>query len=386
VSQHPCGCRILVGAVLLAVSTPHGCRYRTAIMILFIVLARLALARFRWFYATGDERDAEILALRHQVLVLQRQINRAQFTGTDRTILALLASVLNRRRLADVFLIVRPETVIGWHRRFVARHWTQPPTAKAGRPPIDPELRKLIIRLARDNPGWGYRRIHGELARLGHKIAASTVWRILRAAGIDPSRDRTGPTWMEFIRSQAAGIIATDFACVDTATLRRFHVLFVIEVGSRRVHLAGITTNPTGPWTTQAARNFLMQLRDDHGFRFLIRDGAGQFTRSFDDVLAGSGITAIRIPPRAPQANAFAERWIRTLRHELLDRTIIWNEHQLHALLVEYVDHYNNHRPHRGIDQRAPDNGHLVTPIRPGHPIQRHTTCAGLINEYQPAA
>ena len=385
-SQHPCGCRILVGAVLLAVSTPHGCRYRTAIMILFIVLARLALARFRWFYATGDERDAEILALRHQVLVLQRQINRAQFTGTDRTILALLASVLNRRRLADVFLIVRPETVIGWHRRFVARHWTQPPTAKAGRPPIDPELRKLIIRLARDNPGWGYRRIHGELARLGHKIAASTVWRILRAAGIDPSRDRTGPTWMEFIRSQAAGIIATDFACVDTATLRRFHVLFVIEVGSRRVHLAGITTNPTGPWTTQAARNFLMQLRDDHGFRFLIRDGAGQFTRSFDDVLAGSGITAIRIPPRAPQANAFAERWIRTLRHELLDRTIIWNEHQLHALLVEYVDHYNNHRPHRGIDQRAPDNGHLVTPIRPGHPIQRHTTCAGLINEYQPAA
>ena len=151
------------------------------------------------------------------------------------------------------------------------------------------------------------------------------------------------------------------------------------------MHLAGITTNPTGPWTTQAARNFLMRLLDDHGFRFLIRDGASQFTRSFDDVLAGSGITAIRIPPRTPQANAFAERWVRTLRHELLDRTIIWNERQLHALLVEYVDHYNNHRPHRGIGQRAPDDDHLVTPIRPGHPIQRHTTCAGLINEYQPA-
>lgn len=355
-------------------------------MILFTPLARLALTRFRWFFATSDERDAEILALRHQVLVLQRQINRAQFTDTDRTIFALLASVLDRRRLADVFHIVRPETVIGWHRRLVARHWTQPPTAKPGRPPIDPELRKLTIRLAGDNPNWGYRRIHGELARLGHKIAASTVWRILRTAGIDPSRDRTGPTWTEFIRSQAAGIIATDFACVDTATLRRFHVLFVIEVGSRRVHLAGITTNPTGPWTTQAARNFLMRLLDDHGFRFLIRDGASQFTRSFDDVLAGSGVTAIRIPPRTPQANAFAERWVRTLRHELLDRTIIWNERQLHALLVEYVDHYNNHRPHRGIDQRAPEDDHLVTPIRPGHPIQRHTTCAGLINEYQPAA
>lgn len=163
-------------------------------MVLFTPLARLAPTRFRWFFATSDERDAEILALRHQVLVLQRQINRAQFTDTDRTILALVASVLNRRRLADVFPVVRPETVIGWHRRLIACHWTQPPTAKPRRPPIDPELRQLIIRLAGDNPNWGYRRIHGELARLGHKIAASTVWRILRTAGIDPSRDRAGPT------------------------------------------------------------------------------------------------------------------------------------------------------------------------------------------------
>lgn len=355
-------------------------------MVLFAPLARLAFTRFRWFFATGDERDAEILALRHQVLVLERQINRARFTDTDRTILAMLASIFDRRRLAEVFLIVRPETVIGWHRRLVARHWTQPPTARPGRPPIDPELRQLIVRIARENPTWGHRRVHGELCRLGHRVAASTVWKILRAAGIDPARDRTGPTWMEFIRSHAAGIIATDFACVDTATLRRFHVLFVIEVGSRRVHLAGITTNPTGLWTTQAARNFLMRLCDDHGFRFLIRDGAGQFTRSFDNVLAGSGITAIRIPPRAPQANAYAERWVRTLRHELLDRTIIWNERQLRALLAEYIEHYNSHRPHRGIDQRAPNDNADVVPIRPGHPIQRHTTCAGLINEYRPAA
>ena len=158
-----------------------------------------------------------------------------------------------------------------------------------------------------------------------------------------------------FLRSQANAIIATDFACVDTALLRRFHVLFVIEHATRRVHLAGITTNPTGPWTTQAARNLMMRLGEHHRFKFLIRDGAGQFTRSFDKVLAGSGITAIRTPPRSPQANAFAERWVRTLRHELLDRTIIWNEHQLRALLVEYVEHYNTHRPHRGICQRAPN-------------------------------
>ena len=212
------------------------------------------------------------------------------------------------------------------------------------------------------------------------------MWKILGAAGIDPARDRTGPTWIEFIRSQAAGIIATDFACVDTAFLRRFHVLFVIEIHTRRVHLAGISTNPTGPWTTQTARNFLMRLRDDHGFRYLIRDGARQFTRSFDAVFAGSGITAIRIPPRAPQANAYAERWVRTLRHELLDRKIIWNEKHLRNLVVAYLEHYNQHRPHRGIDQRAPNDTADVVPIRPGQPIQRHSTCAGLINEYHTAA
>ena len=244
----------------------------------------------------------------------------------------------------------------------------------------------MIIRLAGENSDWGYRRIHGELTRLGHTIAASSVWKILRAAGIDPTRDRTGPTWIEFIRSQAAGIIATDVACVDTALLRRFHVLFVIEVHSRRVHLAGITTNPSGPWTTQAARNFLMRFPDDHGFRFLIRDGAGQFTRSFDDVFAGSGITSIRIPPRAPRANAYAERWVRTLRHELLDRTIIWNEKQLRALVVEYIDHYNSNRPHRGINQRAPNDTADVVPIRPSHPIQCRSVCGELINEYRPAA
>jgi len=152
------------------------------------------------------------------------------------------------------------------------------------------------------------------------------------------------------------------------------------------VHLAGITTNPTGPWTTQAARNLLIRLRDDHGFRFLIRDGAGQFTRSFDAALAGSGITAIRTPPRAPQANAYAERWVRTLRHELLDHTIIWNEKQLRALVVEYIDNYNSHRPHRGIDQRAPNDTADVVAIRRGQPVERHTTCAGLINQYRAAA
>jgi len=290
---------------------------------------RLVLTRFRWLFATGDSRDAEILALRHQLLVLQRQIGRPRFNNTDRT---------------------------------------------------------LIIRLARENPNWGYRRVHGELPRLGHAIAASTVWKILRTAGIDPTRDRTGPSWSAFLRSQAKAIIATDFACVDTALLKRFHVLFVTEHATRRIHLAGITTNPTGPWTTQATRNLMMRLGDTQPFRFLIRDGAGQSTRSFDTVLAGSGIAAIRIPPRSPQANAFAERWVRTLRHEQLDRTIIWNETQLRHLLEEYIERYDTHRPHRSLHQRAPNDSGNVTPIGQGHPIQRNTTCSGLINEYHTAA
>ena len=252
-----------------------------------------------------------------------------------------------------------------------------------GRPPIDPEIRRLIIRLANENPNWGYWRIHGELSRLGHAIAASTIWKILRAAGINPTRDRTGPSWSEFIKSQSKAIIATDFACVDTALLKRFHVLFVIEHNTRRIHLAGVTTNPTEPWTTQAARNLTMRLGDRHRFRFLVRDGAGQFTRPFDTVLAASGITAIRIPPRSPQTNAFAERWVRTLRHELLDRTIIWNEHQLKQLLEKYIEHYNNHRPHQSLHQRAPNDTGDVTPITPGHPIQTLTTLRKHRNAHQ---
>lgn len=240
--------------------------------------------------------------------------------------------------------------------------------------------------MARENPTWGYRRVHGELTRLGHTVAASTVWKILPAAGIVPARDRTGPTSAEFIRSQATAVIAVDFACVDTALLARFHVLFVIEAATRRVHLAGITTNPTGAWTTQAARNLLMRLPEEHGFRFLVRDGAGQFTAAFDTALTAAGITAIRTPARSPQANAFAERWVRTLRHELLDRTIIWNEHQLRSLLAEYVDHYNRHRSHRSREQRAPDDVDTTTPTRPIERIQRRTTCGGLINEHRPAA
>lgn len=352
-------------------------------MKLLPALARLAIARFGWLIATGDARDAEILALRHQLLVLQRQVARPKFTDTDRTILAVLSTAIDRARHTQVFLIVKPATVIRWHRRLVARHWTQPPTPTAGRPPVRSEIRQLALRLATENPTWGYRRVHGELCRLGYKLAASSVWKILRTAGIDPTPNRTGPTWADFIRSQATAIIATDFCCVDTVTLRRLHILFFIEIGSRRVHLAGITTNPTGAWTTEAARNFFMRL--EKPFRFVVHDGGGHYTRSFDTVFTGAGIEAITTPPRAPMANAYAERWVRTLRHELLDRTLIWNERQLRALLDDFIRHYNAHRPHRSLNQRAP-NDEGAAEIAPVAPIRRHTTCHGLINEYRQAA
>ena len=347
-------------------------------------LFRLLIARVGLLLVSGDKRDAEILALRHQILVLQRQIDRPSFTPTDRTILALLSRAFDRRRLEGVMLIVKPATVIGWHRRLVARHWTQPPHARTGRPPTPTELRRLVLRLDAENPTWGYRRIHGEIRRLGHRIAAATVWQILRNAGREPTPNRTGPTWSEFIGSQAHAMVATDFFCVDTVALRRYYVLFFIEIDTRRVHLAGITTNPTGAWTTQAARNLTMGF--DKAIRFVIRDGAGQYTRSFDDVFAAVGASVITIPPGAPRANAFAERWVRTIRHELLDRTLIWNQHQLLRLLEEFVAHHNTHRPHRSLNQRAPTDEADATVIDPDQQIRRTTTCHGLINEYRVAA
>jgi putative transposase len=209
------------------------------------------------------------------------------------------------------------------------------------------------------------------------------VWAILKNAHIDPAPGRSSDSWTTFLRSQAAGIGACDFFTVDTVVLRRYYVLFFIELDRRRVQLAGITTNPTSTWTTQAARNFRM--RTEPTVRFVIRDGAGQFTRAFDEIFRSEGATIIRTPPYTPVANAYAERWVGTVRSELLDRTLIWNERQLQQLLREYVEHYNAHRPHRSLGQRAPNTADIVE-YRPGQPIRRHPTRNGLINQYRQAA
>jgi transposase InsO family protein len=345
----------------------------------FYRLVRLVIDLLVLRGRTDHSKDVEILVLRHQLAVLQRQHARPRFEPGDRAILTALARALGRDRWS-IFL-VKPDTILRWHRRLVANHWTYP--HRPCRPSTTVETRRTIIRLARENPTWGYRRIQGELARLRITIAASTVWTILKKSGFDPAPVRTSETWTTFLRSQAAAIVACDFFTVDTVMLRRYYVLIFIELDRRRVHLAGITTNPTGAWTTQAARNFTM--RHQRTIRYLIRDGAGQFIGAFDDVFRSDGTTIIRTPPYTPVANAYAERWVGTVRRELCDRTLIWNHRQLEQLLNEYVEHYNTHRPHRSLGQRPPNNDDVAA-YRPGQPIRRHPTCSGLINQYRQAA
>jgi putative transposase len=235
----------------------------------------------------------------------------------------------------------------------------------------------------------GHRRVQGELVRLGHPIAASTVWQILHDAGIDPAPRGKGPTWKRFLTAQARGIVAADFVHVDTILLQRIYALIVIEHGTRRVHLAGITANPDGAWTTQAARNFLMDIgQRAASVRFLIRDRAGQFTDSFDAIFQADGIRILASPPQAPRANAICERIIGTLRREVLDRLLIVNEHHLRQVLTEYLLHYNTARPHRTLGQLAPDQAHTRPPQinLAEHRIRRKQVLSGLTSEYQIAA
>jgi putative transposase len=248
---------------------------------------------------------------------------------------------------------VTPATLLRWHRELVARRWTSPHRCP-GRPPTAADVRELVVRLARENPSWGYRRIEGELVGIGVKLAASTVWKILKEAGIEPAPRRVEQSWAGFLRAQAASILECDFLTVDTLFLKRFYVLFFIELATRRVRLAGITTNPDGRWVAQQARNLVMQLDDDGiRLRFLVRDRDSKFSREFDEVFRSEGIRVIKAPVRAPKARAHAERWVGSVRRECLDRLLILGRRHLQHVLVAYVRHFNEHRPHRALAQRA---------------------------------
>jgi hypothetical protein len=274
------------------------------------LLARCLLGCLMVLTRREASKEAELLVLRHENAVLRRQIGRVRYGPGDRLWLAALSQLIPRRLWGEVFAVT-PATLLAWHRRLVRRKWDYTSRRRPGRPRTAAAIRTLVIRIATDNPTGGHRRVQGELVRLGHPIAASTVWQILPDAGIGPAPRRLGPAWQQFLTAQARGVLAVDFVHVDTVLLRRIYALIVIEHGTRRAHLAGISAHPDGSWTTQAARNFLMDLNQRAtSIKFLIRDRAGQFTGSFDAVLKAEGIRILASPPQAPRANAVCERMI----------------------------------------------------------------------------
>jgi len=285
-----------------------------------------AFALLRLLPMSDRDKDAEILALRHQLAVLQRQLgpDRVRFTPSDRALLAALLHRLPRRVLTSLHLVVRPDTVLRWHRELVARrHAEQSRPKRPGRPRTARSIHILVLRLVRQNPEWGYRRVHGELLVLGVKVAASTVWEILQDAGIDPAPERSTTTWAAFLRSQADALLARDFFETVTLSGARLYVFAVIEHATRRIRVLGATAHPTASWVTQAARNLAMDLEDvGCRARLLIRDRDGKFPALFDQVLADAGIEVVLSGVRMPRMNSIMERWAQTCRHELLDRTL----------------------------------------------------------------
>jgi transposase InsO family protein len=350
--------------------------------LLYLIFVRVC----GWMVLLGRSsasKNAELLVLRHEVAVLRRANPRPRLDWADRAILTALIRLLPAK--LRLHRLVTPGTVLRWHRRLIVSKWTYP--NRTGRPPVSAEIAALIGRLATENHSWGYQRVQGELLKLGHRVSASTIRRVLKALKIPVPQRRTDATWRNFLRVQASTMLAVDFFHVDCAvTLRRLYCLFVIEVGSRYVHILGVTANPDGPWTTQQIRNLLMDLGDRAAdFRFLVRDRAGQFTASFDEVLADGGIEAVKIPPRSPRANAYAERFVLTARTEVTDRMLIFGQRHLRAVLARYEAHYNGRRPHRSRQLRPPLPDYPVAGLS-RELIQRRPILGGLISEYERAA
>ncbi len=356
-----------------------------AVSLVYVLVCRL----FELVVLLGRgerSKELEILVLRHELLILRRQVRRPRFTPGDRLLLAALSRLLPRS-LWPAF-VVRPETLLRWHRRLVANHWTYP-HRRPGRPPIRDEVRELVLRLARENVSWGYVRIVGELRKLGIDVSATLVRNVLRASGVPPAPQRGELDWRSFLRQQAATTLACDFLSVDTVLLRRLYVLVFICIGSRRIEYVACTSNPDSAWMLQQARNLLMAL-DDRGQqpRLLIHDRDAKFSRAFDTIFRAEGMNVIRTPFQAPNANAHIERWVGSVRRECLDRLLILSRRQLERVLRVYVRHYNERRPHRALDLQPPDPVRMASPR--GDPVhtavRRRDLLGGLIHEYESAA
>jgi transposase InsO family protein len=359
--------------------------------VFWFVLAHLAafLVDLATTGRRGDrDRVLEIALLRQQLRILQRQRPRPpRLTRAEQLTLAVLTAALARlaaaprRQLERCVLLFKPDTVLGWHRALVRRKWTYRRANLGGRPTIPAEVEGLILRLARENPRWGHRRIQGELAKLGYAVSASAVRAALRRHRVPPAPQRRQATmWHQFITRHTDQLLACDFFTVETLFLKTIHVLFFLEVGTRRVHLAGCTAHPTTAWVTQQARNLCWTLQDTDGLpRFLIHDRDAKFPAAFDAVFVAEGMNIVRTPYRAPTANAYAERWVRTVREECLDQLLVVNEAHLQHVLVTYVAHYNRQRPHQGLGQQVP------IPVSRGArhgPVRRRDVLGGLIHEY----
>lgn len=335
------------------------------------------------------EKDLEIVLLRQQIRLLQRTRARPpRLAWWEKVPLALLAAKLiqgktiARARLSQSLLVFTPETVLRWHRELIRRKWTFSQRRAVGRPRIAAELEALIGRLARENPRWGYSKIEGELLKLGYPIGRSTIRAVLKRQHIpaSPSRTRKSSTWRAFLRQHQQHLLACDFFTVETLRLTPLYVLFFIEIGTRRIHLAGCTAKPTSHWVTQQARQLVWKLQEEgRAMRFLVHDRDAKFPAAFDVVFASEGVKVILTPYRAPNANAYAERWVRSVREECLDQVLILNERHLKHVLTEYSQYYNRARPHQGLEQQIPESAHYH--LGQG-PVQRRDILGGLLHDY----
>lgn len=348
----------------------------------FVYLVVRNLFALVWLLARPRRsKELEILVLRHELAVQRRQAARPRLTRADRALLAALSRSLPRTVWPS--FPVKPVTLLRWHRELVARRWTYPRRAP-GRPPLESSLRTLILRLARENPHWGYRRIVGELKGVGITVSATTVRKVLLEAGLQPAPERGPSSWPAFLRAQAASMLACDFLTVETAFLQRIYVLFFISLATRRIEYVACTPKPDGRWVVQQARNLVIQIGDEQPFRFLVHDRDAKFSHAFDEVFRSEGVRVIRTPVQAPNANAYAERWVRTVRADCLDRILILGRRHLEHVLRVYHRHYNEHRPHRAL-RLVPPDGCDAPPLEATEHLRRRDLLGGLIHEYEAA-